>query len=93
MVSGGRYYARDRVDLGSGVHDGVTGGLLLPLPPRSALLGPDGEAPDYDTGAEVGDLEAKLLRQLDGAPALATDAGRSLGDDDREALKALGYLE
>jgi len=93
VVRGDRYYARDRVDLGSGVRDRVTGGLLHPLPPRTATLGADGKAPRYDTEARADDLEAALREQLEGAPALATDGGRSLADADREALEALGYLE
>ncbi|MDJ0847814.1 MAG: sulfatase [Myxococcota bacterium] len=93
VLQGGRYYARDRTDLGRGVPDRVTGGLLRPLPTRSATLDPGGGLPAYEADARVAELERSLAEHLRGAPALTLEGKETLDDERREALRALGYLE
>ncbi len=93
VLKDGRYYARDRTDLGGGVPDRVTGGLLRPLPSRSARLGRDGQLPAYQADAPVTELERSLAEHLRGAPALTLEGEEGLSEERREELRALGYLE
>jgi len=95
LVAGRRYFARDRSPITNPLPDPNSAGQLHGLPPRLALLGPDGNTPLYET-AEVAGVEAferafsQLLaaaRTPAAAPARVVSAAR------REQLEALGYLQ
>jgi arylsulfatase A-like enzyme len=91
VISGGLYYARDRWPLEGPVRDRISGGPLLPLPPRVARLGEEGRYPAYEPAGATS-LETPLASFADSHPQReVTDA--ALAPDDLERLQALGYLE
>lgn len=94
VLLGGRYYARDREDLGTGRPDRISGGVLEALPPRTARIGNGPALPAYEATAAgaAPDLEGALRSYLErpGAAPLEAD---DLPDETRERLRALGYLD
>jgi hypothetical protein len=95
IVFGSTYYARDRTPLAPDTHDEITGGTLVPLPPRVAQLSTDGVTPEYRSAPEetVAQLEALLTPILRSSPESQPRAAPQLTETEREALDALGYLE
>jgi arylsulfatase len=95
IVVGSTYYARDRHPIAPDTPDPITGGALVPLPPRVAHLTPDGRFPGYRSAGE--EATARLDSML--APILQSTAEQppretsTLTAVEREALRALGYLE
>jgi arylsulfatase len=95
VVAGAEYYARDREPWREPRFDRIAGGVVPPLPPRSAHLAPDGAAPRYVDARPDDPLEPQAQgflaetarRRVAATEAPAPDAGT------REALRALGYLE
>jgi arylsulfatase A-like enzyme len=95
VVVGSSYYARDREPFAEPVPDRISGGLLPPLPPRTAALGPDGKLPPYHPLADTDRdraLEALVAAFLARVPGTAPAADAELDPATREALRALGYL-
>jgi len=95
IVVGSTYYARDRTLLAPGTPDQITGGELHPLPPRVAKLGPDGGPAQYRTDSEEGvaRLEFLLTRALQSSDESEAPETLQPTESEREALRALGYLE
>lgn len=95
IVVGSTYYARDLRPLAPGTPDEITGGALLPLPPRVAQLAPGGELPEYRSasGESAARLESLLARVLQSSAAPDAQGTPQLTETEREALHALGYLE
>jgi hypothetical protein len=95
LLVGSTYYARDRHPLAPGTPDEITGGALLPLPPRVAKLTPDGRLPQYRSAPEesAARLESLLARVLRSSAEAEPPAMPRLTETEREALGALGYLE
>jgi arylsulfatase A-like enzyme len=99
LISGQTYYARDRQLLAQPVPDAVTGGLLPPLPPRTALLSRDGGWPVYEpapqpeaaTGADL--QRERMVLDFLAAAARAREHAEDLDPVTQDALRALGYLE
>jgi len=97
VVLGRRYFARDRPGFANPRRDVISGGWLRPLPARTAVLERNGETPSYVNVGPSGSalLERALARALAeasrgaGAPAPVAP----LTPQDREALRALGYLD
>ncbi len=93
VIAGDRYYARDRVPFDAPVPEPVTGGVVPPLPPRSAALDPDGRFAGYravDAELALEPLVAAFLAQ---PAASSPSAKREVDEQTREALRALGYLK
>jgi arylsulfatase len=95
VVVGSTYYARDRRPLAPGTPDEITGGVLLPLPPRLAQLPADGRLPEYRSAApeSAARLESLLARVLGSSAEAEPSETPQLTETEREALSALGYLE
>jgi arylsulfatase len=95
VVVGSTYYARDRHPIAPKTPDAITGGVLLPLPPRIAKLETDGRPAEYRAVPEqkLAQLEALLARFLRSGPESETHQAPRLTETEREALSALGYLE
>ena len=97
VVLDGVYYARDRAGFDEPVADPVSGGKLQPLPPRTARLAGDAlpaYAPaDATQASQLETFEQALAREIARGPAAAAADGPRLSDSDRQALRALGYLE
>jgi hypothetical protein len=95
LVVGEIYYARDRYLLRPGTQDEITGGALVPLPPRVARLNSDGRLPEYRSAADesVALLEPMLARFLRSITEAEARSAKQLTEAEREALDALGYLE
>jgi len=95
LVVGSTYYARDRHPLAPGTLDAITGGVLLPLPPRVAQLSPDGRLPEYRSAPQesAARLEPLLARVLRSSTETEPRGAPQLTEAEREALSALGYLE
>lgn len=91
VISGDSYYARDRFALEGPVQDRISGGPLLPLPPRVARLGADGDPPSYRAAGSAS-LEP-LLSSFAGSHPLREVKDATLAPGDLERLQALGYLE
>jgi hypothetical protein len=92
VLSGSVYYARDRVDLGGGVPDAISGGVLEALPARRASIGPVCGASLYRAAADDDELGVLLDAHLERAgptPPLGADL---VDPASVEALRALGYL-
>ena len=92
VVAGEHYFARDRVPLPAPVPEPVTGGVVPPLPPRTATLAADGRFGGYaaDVPPPLESLVAAFLAQ---PAASAASAPRAVDEQTRDALRALGYLE
>ncbi len=93
VVFDGRYLARDLRNL-RGVRDRNSGGLLHPLPPRTAELRAGDAFPVYQR-PDAGERDAGLVAML---AAFARDraappAPTPLDEEMRERLRALGYVE
>jgi len=95
IVVGSTYYARDRSPIAPGTPDEITGGVLLPLPPRVAKLGSDGRPSEYWTEPKesTARLESLLTRVLQSNEESEPHRTPQLTESEREALRALGYLE
>jgi hypothetical protein len=95
IVVGSTYYARDRTPVAADTPDEITGGTLLPLPPRVAQLPTDGSTPEYRSAPEdtVAHLESLLTPILASSPESQPRVAPQLTETEREALDALGYLE
>lgn len=101
VVSGDTYFARDREGFDAPVPDAVSGGRLHPLPARSAVLPAEGPAGAYReaTGETTDDGPTRVLAELLGArlaslpEAAPRPDGAAPTEAEREALRALGYLE
>lgn len=93
VIAGNEYYARDRVPFEAPVPEPVTGGVVPPLPPRIATLGPDGRFAGYGSG-DAGMLLEPLIAAFLAQPAASNPtAKREVDEQTREALRALGYLQ
>ena len=92
VIRGDTYYARDRDGFAEPRPDEITGGTLWPLPTRSARLGREGDLPGYADESPAA-LEDLLAEHLAGLPAGPAAEGVPLDDEERAALRALGYLE
>jgi arylsulfatase len=95
IVVGSTYYARDLRPLAPETPDEITGGALLPLPPRIAQLAPGGQLPEYRSasGESAARLESLLVRVLQSGAEPDARGTPQLTETEREALSALGYLE
>ncbi len=94
-VAGNHYFARDRVPLAAPVPEPVTGGLVPPLPARTATLAEDGRFGGYAPldAAATAPLESLVAAFLAQPAASGAATQRTVDDQTREALRALGYLE
>jgi arylsulfatase len=94
-VVGKHYYARDRRPLAAPEPEPVTGGLVPPLPPRTAALAADGRFAGYTPIAAdaAPALEALVAAFLAQPAASGAASQRVLDEPTHEALRALGYLE
>ncbi len=96
IVLGGSYFARDRDGFDEPIRDPMTGGELTPLPQRVAELVPEGGMPGYREVVPPDEgLEELLAQQIGRADAQRREAARvnTLSEAERDALRALGYLE
>ncbi len=93
VIAGDHYYARDRTPFTEPQPEPVSGGLVPPLPPRTAALPADGRFTGYADSAATPALERLVAAFLAQPSAPATATPRVLDDQSREALRALGYLE
>jgi hypothetical protein len=94
VIAGHGYYARDRHPFSEPVPDRVTGGVLPPLPARSARLGEDGIFAGYtENGSAAAALEP-VAREFLARPARGpAPAAGDVDESTQEALRALGYLD
>jgi arylsulfatase len=94
VIAGSHYYARDRVPFAEPVAEPVSGGMVPPIPPRTATLGGDGRFAGYrpidDAERPLETLVAAFLAQ---PAASGASAKREVDEQTREALRALGYLQ
>ena len=100
VVAGAHYYARDRSVLHGPMRDRITGGLLRPLPARTARLAPGGAVGRYRPSAAGGAGEAAaqalapVLDRFVSATGSPPEVDREpLPEQTRQQLEALGYLE
>jgi arylsulfatase A-like enzyme len=95
VVIGRGYYARNRRKVAPDEYDPNSGGRARLLPPRTARLGPSGEAPDYAppvANAANRRLERALMAfLLDARRQRAGAAHEAVPDETRQRLRALGY--
>lgn len=96
VVVGRAYFAHTHSSPEPGERDPVSGGLIVELPARSARLGPDGATPAYeaDSGDGPGSLLAPLLvEHMRSARSPSKASPDTVSDEQRERLRALGYLD
>lgn len=96
MITGRTYYARDTVRMPAPVPDPITGGVLPPLPARTARLDGDGRWQAYRVATAdgiAGDLEPFLAAHLRRAAGGKAAEEITLDPGTEEMLRSLGYVE
>ena len=94
VIAGDVYFARDREARPGVVLDPVSGGRIAPLPARTARLAGAGALPAYESGAgAAARLESLLAAHLRAAPETPGARRTDVPESEREALRALGYLD
>lgn len=96
VVEGRFYYARDHEAFQKPTRDQNSGGLLLPVPRRGALLSATGDFAAYEA-ARMSDgrwqrAEALVREHVAGMPGAPAEP-RPLSPEVEERLRALGYFE
>ena len=96
MITGRTYYARDTVRMPAPLPDPITGGLLPPLPARTARLAGDGRWQAYRAATAdgiAGDLEPFLAAHLRRAAGGEAAEEIELDPKTEQMLRSLGYVK